>query len=112
MTTKVCIKCNLPKPTESFKVTKKYKDTFYYHHTCRECERGHPTGFAGKISQEESKALIGVAAANVSFAKWDKPLADIHSETNLTMNLQAWYRYNRIGAVQAWLEKQQINLPN
>jgi hypothetical protein len=97
MTTKVCVKCNVDFAEQEFQVTKRYKGTVYRHSTCRECERGHVRGFAGKINDDEKKALLAV--------DWNKALVDIRDECKLQMGLQAWYRYNRTGAVKTWLEK-------
>ena len=94
MTTKACIKCVKELPIENFRVTKKYKETVYRHSTCRECDRGRGRGFAGKINDDEKKALIA--------ADWRKPLVDIRDECGLQMSAQAWYRFHRNGAVQNW----------
>ena len=100
MTTKECIKCVKEFPIENFRVTKKYKETIYRHSTCRDCDRGHGRGFAGKINDDEKKALMA--------ADWRKPLIDIRNECGLKMSSQAWYRYNRNGDVQNWRTQNEI----
>ena len=69
MTTKECIKCFKEFPIENFRVTKKYKETIYRHSTCRDCDRGHGRGFAGKINDDEKKALMASGNPH-SVASW------------------------------------------
>ena len=93
----ICKTCLKDKPLECFTITRTYKGTVYYDKKkCKECRNGHETGFGGKITEPEKKALLAA-----DFEK--ENLTDICSKCMITMKYPSFYRYWKLGKITEFL---------
>lgn len=55
METKICKKCGIEKPIDSFRKTQEYNDKIYYRNSCKECEYKQ-----AKIYREKNKEILKI----------------------------------------------------
>ena len=98
---KTCVECKLDKEDDEFHVSHHTEAKTYRAKKCKLCERGRPKGFAGKISEEEKKAL---AANKADYYDPDVSAATFHKKCGLKLGLQSFYRFDNLGQVAAFME--------
>lgn len=93
---KTCIECKQDKDDLEFNVSHYSESKTYTERKCKQCERGKPKGLLGKLSEDEIKSLT---AHKADYADPNISAADFYKKCGLSMSLQSFYRYNRLGKV-------------
>ncbi len=93
---KTCIDCKVEKDEIEFNVSRHGESKTWTERKCKDCERGKPKGLLGKLNAAEIQSLT------LHKADYNDPnisAADFYNDCGLSISLQSFYRYNRLGEV-------------
>ena len=93
---KTCHECKVEKDEIEFNVSRHGESKTWTERKCKQCERGKPKGFLGKLTADEVKSLT---AHKADYTDPNISASDFYRKCGLTMSLQSFYRYNRLGEV-------------